>query len=335
MDLLRTGGLRRVLVSTLLLSVAAFGPNFSWGQDGAQTPGAASGAAQEEIRAEGGLDRPLPDVGVLMHEVEAHQRKDEAALKDYIYRSVETADESDGRGGVKKQAVKVYDVFWLQGVPVRKLLSKDGKNLSAEKLKKEDERIDKEVARAKERREKNDAKGKQTSPRGDEEVTVSRFLELGGFRNERRVNLNGRDAIAVDYTGDPKAKTRNRMEDVIRDLTGTVWVDEQDKTTVKLEGRFLNAFKIGGGLLVKIRKDTSFAMEQKRVNGEVWLPVRIEGHGAARAMLFFSFDGSVRVEDSEFRKFKGSATMLPGMGEAPDGPGRNDLGSVCGRRGKN
>ncbi len=253
-----------------------------------------------------------------MHEVEAHQRSDEAALKDYIYRSVETDEEGNGRGGVKRRAVKVYDVFWLQGVPVRKLLSKDGKDLSAEELRKEDERIDKEVAKAKERRERNDAKGKQTSPRGDEEVTVSRFLELGVFRNERRVEWNGRDAIAVDYAGDPKAKTRNRMEDVIRDLAGTVWVDEEDKTIVKLEGRFLNAFKIGGGLLVNIRKDTNFSMEQKKVNGEVWLPVRLEGHGAARAMLFFNFDGSVRVEDSDFRKFKGSATMLPGVGEVKE-----------------
>ena len=262
--------------------------------------------------------RPLPDVGVLMREVEAHQRTDEAALKDYIYRSVETAEEDDGRGGVKKREVRVYDHFWLQGVPVRKLLSKDGRPLSADELKKEDERIDKDVAKAKERRERNDAKGKQTSPRGDEEVTVSRWLELGAFRNARRVEIGGRETIAVDYAGDPKAKTRNRMEDMIRDLEGTVWVDESDKAIVKLEGRFVNAFKIGGGLLVSVRKDTRFAMEQRRVNGEVWLPAWIEGHGAARVMLFLNLNGSVRVDNSDFRKFKGSATLLPGVGVVED-----------------
>ncbi len=41
-----------------------------------------------------GTGRPLPEVAVLMHEVEAHQRADEAALKNYIYRSVETAEQS-------------------------------------------------------------------------------------------------------------------------------------------------------------------------------------------------------------------------------------------------
>ncbi len=255
-----------------------------------------------------------------MHEVEAHQRADEAALKDYIYRSVETAEETDGHGGVKRRNVRTSDVFRLQGVPVRKLVSKDGKALSVEELKKEDERIDKEVTRAKQRREKNDARGKQTSPRGDEEVTVSRILELGVFANERREQLNGRPTIVVDYAGDPKATTRNRFEEVVRDLRGTIWVDEQDRTIVKLQGRFLNAFKIGGGLLVSIRKDTSFAMEQKRINDEVWLPVTAEGHGAARAILFFNFDGSIRVENSDFRKFKSSATMLPGVGVVDDSP---------------
>ncbi len=50
--------------------------------------------------------------------------------------------------------------------------------------------------------------------------------------------MNGRDTIAVDFAGDPKAKTRNRGEDVIRDLVGTAWVDEQDKVLVKVQGHF-------------------------------------------------------------------------------------------------
>ena len=52
------------------------------------------------------------------------------------------------------------------------------------------------------------------------------------------MKLNGRDTIAVDYAGDPKAKTKNRAEEVMRDLVGTAWVDEEDKMIVKLEGHF-------------------------------------------------------------------------------------------------
>jgi hypothetical protein len=127
------------------------------------------------------------------------------------------------------------------------------------------------------------------------------------------VKINGRDTIAVDYTGDPKAKTRSRAEEVIRDLAGTLWVDEQDRALVKVEGHFLNSFKIGGGLVVNIQKGTSFGMQQRKVNDEVWLPELLEGRGAARAFLLFSFNGSIRAVESDYRKFKATSTILPGM----------------------
>jgi len=247
---------------------------------------------------------------MLMHEVESRQRAAELAAKDYIYHSVQTAQEVDGHGAVKKTEVKEYDVFWISGVPVRKLVKKDGKELSADEAKKESERIDKEAAKAKEKREKEDAKGKETDPRGNDEVTVSRLLELGSFTNPRRVQMNGRDTIAVDYSGDPKAKTNNRMESVIRDMTGTVWVDEQDKAIARIEGRFINAFKIGGGLVANIREGTNFSVQLEKVNGEVWLPARVEGHGEARMLLLFKFDGGFTEVDSDYRKFKTSSTIL-------------------------
>jgi hypothetical protein len=264
-------------------------------------------------------DRPLPDIPTLMRAVETNQRAAEKIEKDYLYKSVQTEEQSDGHGGVKKREVKEYDVFWVEGVPVRRLTKKNGKELSPEEQKKESEEIDKEVAKAKERRAKADAKGKESSPRGDDEITVSRLLELGSFTNARRVQMNGRDTIAVDFAGDPKAKTRNRGEDVIRDLAGTAWVDEQDKVLVKVQGHFLNNFKIGGGLVANIQKGTSFGMEQRKVNDEVWLPAMIEGQGSARALLFFSFNGSLQAVESDYRKFKATSTILPGVSTVEPG----------------
>ena len=286
-----------------------------WGQAGgseeaAQTSPGAAEKAEVVAPTEG---TPLPNIPALMHEVEAHQKASETIQKDYLYHEVATAEESDGHGGIKKTETREFDVFWLNGVEIHKLVKKDGKELSADEEKKESERIDKEVAKAKERRDKADTKGEETDSRGHEEVTVSRFLELGRFTNPRRVKVNGRDTIAVDYEGDPKAKTRNRFEDVIRDLTGTIWVDEEDRSISRIEGHFLRPFKIGAGLVVNIKQDTSFAMEQRKINDEIWLPARVDGKGAARAMLFFSFNGNIRVVDSDYRKFKATSTILPGM----------------------
>ncbi|RSL18217.1 hypothetical protein EDE15_3775 [Edaphobacter aggregans] len=297
-ELLRTLGL---LVALLLTSATT-----KAGAQTAETAPQLQPAPQEDVR-------PLPDIPTLMHEVETHQKASEAIQKDYLFHEVATEQENDGHGGLKKIETSEYDVFWLNGVPVRKMTKKNGKDLTADEQKKEDERIDKEVAKVKERRSKADEKGEETDPHGHDEVTVSRFLTLGSFTNPRRVQINGRDTIAVDYTGDPKAKTRNRFEDVIRNLAGTIWVDEQDRSITRIEGRFVNAFKIGGGLVVNIKKDTNFAFEQRKVNSEVWLPASVDAKGALRALLFYNFNGNIRVVDSDYRKFKATSTILPGI----------------------
>jgi hypothetical protein len=271
-------------------------------------------AGQEAVTKPDEGERPLPDIAELMRAVQANQKASEAVKKDYLYRSMVTAEESDGHGGVKKTESSEYDDFWTEGVEVRRMLKKDGKELSAEEQKKENERIDKAVAKAKERRAKAGEKGEETGPRGEELVTVSRLMELGSFANARREQWNGRDVIAVDFAGDPKAKTKTRFEDVIRNMAGTAWMDEQDKVLVKAQGHFLNNFKVGAGLVVNIQKGTNFSMEQRKINDEVWLPAKIEGEGSFRFLLFGGFHGSVRVVDSDYRKFKATSTILPGVG---------------------
>jgi hypothetical protein len=259
------------------------------------------------------VERPLPDIPALMHSVEVNQRASETVEKDYMYRSVQTHEETDGHGGVKKTETMEYDVFWVNGVRVHRLTKKNGKELSGDEQKKESEQIDKEVARAKERRAKADVKGTETDPGGHEVVTVSRLLELGSFTNARRVQLNGRDTIAVDFVGDPKAKTKNRFEEVIRDLAGTAWVDEKDKVLVKVQGHFVNSFKVGAGMVANIQKGTNFEGEWRKINDEVWLPSMFDGQGAARVLVLFHFNGSLRAVDSDYRKFKATSTILPGM----------------------
>lgn len=260
------------------------------------------------------VEQSLPDIPALMHEVEEHQRASEAIRKNYLYHEDAMQEMDNG----KKVDHREYDVFWLNNVQIHRLTRKDGRDLSPDEKKKEDERVDKEVRKAKERKHKADENGQLTDSHGYEQETVSRFLSLGAFTNPRRVQIDGRDTIAIDYTGDPKAKTRNRFEDVIRTLAGTIWVDEQDRAISRLEGHFVNSYKIGGGLMMNIKKDTSFKMQQKKINDEVWLPAHLTGQGAARVLLFVSFSGTVNVTNSDYRKFKATSTILPGLSTVDD-----------------
>jgi hypothetical protein len=257
--------------------------------------------------------KPLPDVPTLMRQVEVNQRKAEALEQNYIYDEAGTFTEQDSHGATKKTDSREFEIFWLNDVRVARLVKKDGKPLSADELKKENDRIDNVVKKAKERRDKADAEGKETDSHGHDEITVSRMLELGTFSNPRREMINGRDTIEVDYAGDPKAKTHNAAEGAFKELARTIWVDEADQQIQHLEGHFNSDFKVGGGLLVDVRKGTWFKASNVKVNDEVWLPQTVEADGHARYLLFFSLNGHFLGNTSDYRKFKATSTLLPGV----------------------
>jgi hypothetical protein len=257
-------------------------------------------------------EKPLPDIPTLMRQVEANQRKSEALKQDYIYQQSNTFEERDSHNAIKKTESRDLEIFWLNGVPVSRTLKKNGQPLTPEEKKKEDERLDEIVKKAKERREKADAQGKETDPRGHDEITLSRILELGAFTNPRRELVNDRPTIAVDFQGDSKAKTRNAAESAFKELAGTVWVDEQDETVQRLEGHFDHDFKVAGGLAISVKEGTWFKASFVKINDEVWLPATLEGDGHARYLLFFALNGHFRGVTSNYRKFKATSTILPG-----------------------
>lgn len=266
-------------------------------------------------------DSRLPYIPTLMQQVEANQRKFEALARDYTYRETEQFQEFDSHEGLKKTKRREADVFWVDGVPIERTVSLNGRPLSADEQKKEAERVDKEAEKARERRAKADAQGKETDPRGHDLVTASRILELGTFSNPRRQVMQGRSTIVVDYTGNPKAKTHNAAESIFHELSGTVWIDEQDKVVQHAEGHFANDLKIAGGLVASVKKGTSFEGTFVKINNEVWLPQTFHARGQLRYLLFFSLNGEGHVQMSDYRKFRATSTLLPNYNKVdPDAP---------------
>ena len=208
--------------------------------------------------------------------------------------------------------------------------------LTPDEQKKESDRIDKEVARAKERRAKAESKGEQTNENGQTELTLSRILELGAFTNPRRTELNGRSTIVPRLQrATRKPRPGNAFETVFRDLTGIVWIDEADRVLVRGQGRLVRDFKLGGGLFVDIRKDTNFDFESHRVTDGVWLPGVIDANGAARVFLLANFRGHMHIVASDYRRFRASATIVGSHGvigpngePVPDQAAPEDRGSL-------
>jgi hypothetical protein len=256
-------------------------------------------------------DKPLPDIHQLILDVESNQKAAEALQKDYTYHVHTEAQDFDKNGATKKTKITDAESVTIDGVRVDRVVARDGKPLTPDEQKKESERIDKAVAKAKDHRASNEDHGKDTDANGDNVLSAARILELGQFTNPHRIDYQGHPTIVVDYAGDPNAKTRNTFEKAFRDLVGTVWIDEQDRVLVRAQGHFLNDFKTFGGLVVDIHKGLSFAFAMSRADGKAWLPAVIEYQGNARFFLLEHLNGHVRIAASNYRKFRTSTTIIP------------------------
>ncbi len=262
--------------------------------------------------------KPIPDVPTLMREVEANQKHIDEIRKDYRYRALETDQELDGKGKVKKTNTEEREVFYVNGQHIERVIQRDGKDLSPKDQQKEQESVNKAIAKAREVKD-----GQKKDPNGNAIISVSRLLELGTISTPRRIVMNGRSTIVFDFAGNTRAKSSNMSEGVMKDLTGTVWIDEADHQVTRMEAHFEQNFHIGGGLLVNIQKGTSFTFEQARVNNEVWLPTSIDGNGSARVLLVKAFNGRMHTSYSDYHKYTADVKILPGTTPVAAAPLQN------------
>ncbi len=254
--------------------------------------------------------QPLPPTTQLLLDVERNQKASEAANRDYTYHVHTEQQQLDHNGQIKKTETTDAESLTIDGIRVDRLVARNGKPLTDKEAQKESDRIDKEVAKAKERREKLASEGKATDLNGDDILTVSRILELGTFSNPRRIDLNGRPTIVLDYAGNPNAKTRNETEKVFRDLVGTAWVDEQDRVLVRGQGHFLHDFKVGGGLVLNIHQGFNFDFTANHITANIWLPATIEAQGSARLLLFDGINGRFHLAASNYKRFHTNSTII-------------------------
>jgi hypothetical protein len=237
----------------------------------------------------------LPDIRELMREVETHQKQLEQVRENYTYNSVETVQDVDSNGQVKKTESEEYDDFFVNGHLIERAVKKDGQPLSGHDEEKETERVTKLVEKA------------QQTPPGQplegQAISVGRLLEIMDVYNPRRADFHGRSTIVFDFVGRKDAKTHGVVEDASKKLKGTVWIDETDRQVAHLEVSFDDNFKIVGGLFASVEKGSSFRFDQAPVENGLWLPAGGEANMQARVLLVKNLRQHITERDYGFKQF--------------------------------
>lgn len=277
----------------------------------------------------------LLDVPALLREVGRNQDEVEKRVTEYAFMQKEIDREISGKGEIKKETIKVFEVFPVaHRESIMRLVSENGAALSGERAAKEEKRVQEEFLKAERESPKNEEKAERRRAERqrkkaarnkegeDEDPELSQFLKVCEFVSPRREWFRDRDAVVFDFRPRPGFKPGNRLESLISKLVGVVWIDPVDKQVMRLEARLAAGFKMAGGLLLSLRPGAGFVMEQTRMAEGVWLPRLAQVNLSVKVLLFAGGDLNKTIEWSDYKHFKGDVgdykLDAPKTTETPD-----------------
>lgn len=251
----------------------------------------------------------LPDLKALFKEVDDNQKAIDKIKENYAGTRNEEETEYDKTGKVTKHEQKEYSFFYLDGDEISTLTKTDGKPLSEEEQKKENEKTQKAIEDIQKNEVKKDAKEEKEKEEGkekkddDDDVDIEVFLRTCQFVNPRRERFRGEDVLVFDFEPNPEFKPHKLVEKIAHELAGVIWIDEKAHDVARLEAYFVGDFRFAGGIVANLQKGTSFVFEQAYINNEVWLPTYEEAHVGVRVLLVKGFKINEVTRYSDYKKF--------------------------------
>jgi len=235
---------------------------------------------------------PLPEGDAFVRGLLSSERRREEALSRYTYDVSEVREELGRDGHVRKRRTRDFEVFVVQGRPVRRLVARDGRPLTGREREQEERRA-RELAEAL-------ASGKAASeqPR----VRLSKLLERYRFVAVSREELDGRCAIGFDFSALPGDFALER-DSVLRRLAGRLWVDEQERAVARVEVRNTSGIRVALGFGASV-SSLRFRTEFTRLEDGVWLPRSVEALLVGRKFLVSGFRVRTTTSYGRYRRFE-------------------------------
>ncbi|MEP7148215.1 MAG: hypothetical protein ABI857_04970 [Acidobacteriota bacterium] len=246
----------------------------------------------------------LPDIPSLLTELQANEEKVENILETYSYLQRSASRELGKDGVLRDKESATYQLSFYKGYRIKRLIEKDGKPLSPRDQEEADKDAGKQVEEIEKRIEKQEASS--GPPSGEERrISIAEVLKASTLTNPRRERFRGRDVIVFDFepNADFDYKNAKSMLKFFGKTAGAMWIDEKDKQVARLEAFLFDSYKVGGGVVAKIKKGASFTLEQERVNDEIWLPSTADINLSVRVLLVKGINLNQVIRSYDYRKF--------------------------------
>jgi len=150
--------------------------------------------------------------------------------RNYIYQERRVLKMLDKHGKQKHQQIETFDWSILYGEPYSRRIEKDDKPLNAKDERKEQDKVNKFIAKRKNESESEQKKRleKQEKERREDRAFALDIVNAYDFRLAGEEQIAGRDVYAIDATPRQGFHPTQPHADILPKLKGRVWIDKKD-----------------------------------------------------------------------------------------------------------
>ncbi len=258
---------------------------------------------------------PTSDPAEIIRRVAAHEEENQKKRRNYTYRENVFEKKLDGQGQVKSTENSGFDIMMIYGEQVQRQVSKDGQPLGPKEAAKEEEKIDKLIAKYQHESPDEQTKRLEKEEKSREEARdfVKEIADAFNFTMLPQETVDGRALYVIQGEPKPGYEPRGKNGKFLTKFRGKLWIDQNDYRWVKADLETIDTISIGW-FVARLHKGTHLYAEETRVNDEVWLPKLVHLNLDARIALFKELNEDVTQTYSDYKKF-GAQTRIVTMGQ--------------------
>lgn len=186
---------------------------------------------------------------------------------EYSFREHDVETSGDSR------TTKTQQVLMIDGSPYYRLISRNGRPLSAQEQAEEERKLRQEAARR--QGESAEARARRIAQYKEErrqnQALLREMAEAFNYRMAGERMVEGRRVWVLEASPRAGYHPKSFQTRVLKGMRGTMWIDQRQFQWVKVEAEVFRPVAFGL-FIAKVQPGTKFELRQAPVTEDVWLP---------------------------------------------------------------
>jgi len=226
-------------------------------------------------------------------------QKDWLASLDYTYTERDVTKDSSGR----PKTTEVSQVTVIDGTPYSRVIAKNGKPLSAEEARREDQKYKKALG------ERDNETPEERAHRVQKYRNQWKFLsEIPAAFNIKLLGnetIAGRPNYVFDLTPREGYTPTTKYGRIFPSVHGKLWIDEEDLRWTRAECDVIDTISMGW-ILARVGEGAKITIQQVRVDGDHWMPKELDINGSAKILLVKNRNLDETVSYTDYKRVRSS-----------------------------